>query len=216
MTARMRLSFTTLILSLGLAACGLHVDRPTTIERDAFPVSEKSVGGAITVAAGAKGGNLSSVTGDIKVGQGGVASSAQTVTGSIRLASDSRVLRTVRTTTGAIVAEKGAEVAGGISTLTGDIDLAGAKVKGGLRSTSGTITLRGDTIIEGGITLDDVQVDEKSPDVLRFPRILIGPHARIEGPIISKRGAVVIASVNAHVGPIEGAHASLVTIDPTQ
>lgn len=197
------------------AACGLHVDRPTTIKSGDFPLSEHSVTGEIDVEAGARGGALSSVRGDIVLGYGASAASVRTITGHVLLRAGATVRGDVQTVTGSVSMARNSHVAGRVTSVTGDINLEAAEA-GSIETTSGTISLGAASIVASPIVLAALQPGEKNPTVLKLPTVLIGEGAHVEGGIQASRGAIVIASRSAVLGPIRGTTVQRVDDDPTR
>lgn len=183
-------------LTLGCGGCGLSIDRPMAVSGDHPGRSHHSVEGAIHVAADTHTGALSSIAGTIDLDHGATAQSAKSVTGGIGL-HGATVLGKVQTVTGAVRADTGSRIGGDLTATVAEISLEGTDVGGRVEAVSGSIVLTGHTLVRGGIALLPLQPDEKNPDVLRLPKLVLGPDVRVQGPITAARGGTILAAPGA-------------------
>ncbi|MBS0555963.1 MAG: hypothetical protein JSR27_00960 [Proteobacteria bacterium] len=182
------------------------------------------VNGSIHVPDNATAGTLSTVNGSIHVGDGAHATSATTVNGSlhigandtlesldtvnggIHVGANTKIAKTIEAVNGSITLAAGADVAGKVSNVNGGITLTAAHVGGGIETSSGDIDVGANSRVEGGIL-----VKEDSSwfhfGVVRNPRIVIGPHAVVQGDMVFKRTVQLYVSDSATVGKIDGAQA---------
>jgi DUF4097 and DUF4098 domain-containing protein YvlB len=191
------------------------------------------VNGAIVLAAGETVGNVSTVNGSIRaddravlgtarttngsihLGQSASADSLKTVNGAIVIGPDVRVAGTVRTVNGAIKLGQAAEVSGYLINVNGRISLDSAHVADGIETVSGDIDVGHDSRVEGGILVRRSRgASSFDAVVLQWlgfrdhePTIVIGPNAVVQGPLRFEREVKLYVSAQAHVGPVEGAHA---------
>lgn len=202
-----------LLASLACAGCTVHLDQPITVKKGDRSLGRHTVDGTVRLEDGACGRGLSSVAGDVRLGSHATATSARSVEGNIQLGEYATVEGKSQTVTGAIWAANGAHI-GSASTITGNINLDSSVVTGGLETTSGTIHLSGKTKVEGGIELVALKPGDNDADVTRLPLVLIGPGVRVLGPIHAARGATLVASRDAVLGPVQGVTVTRVDGDP--
>jgi cytoskeletal protein CcmA (bactofilin family) len=106
---------------------------------------------------------------------------------------------------GSITLQSGADVGGHVSNVNGAIKLEAAHVRGGLETSSGDITVGANSRVEGGLLVNE---DHSWFHVgSRKPRIIIGPHATVQGTLQFKREVELYVNDSATVGKIEGASA---------
>ena len=180
------------------------------------------VNGSIHVPDNATVGKLSTVNGSIHVGDGTHAAGATTVNGSIHLGANAtidaldtvnggihvgagtKIARTIEAVNGSITLATGADVGGKVSNVNGSIALDAAHVGGGIETTSGDINVGANSRVEGGIL---VNKDNSwfHFGISRDPRIVIGPHAVVQGDLVFRRDVQLYVSNSATVGRIEGA-----------
>ncbi len=184
----------------------------------------EKVNGSIRVDANASVGALSTVNGSIHIGNQAHAKNAETVNGGINVGSDAeigsletvnggivvgektRITSTVETVNGSIGLTTGVDVGGRLSNVNGSIKLAAAHVGGGIETVSGDVTIGANARVEGGLLVDKSHGsswfhwgEEKKP------RIVIGPHAVIEGTLVFKREVELFVSDSATIGKVDGA-----------
>lgn len=184
------------------------------------------VNGAITAEAGQAYGDLGTVNGgiqlergasakDVETVNGGVtaddavtASEVSTVNGSIRFGRDGRISRNLETVNGGIFIDRGSRVGGDISTVNGAIGLVGTAVQGGIETVNGDVTVGADSRVARGIRIEK----PKGNFGLNFgkhkiPRVVVGPNAVVEGPLVFEREVKLYVHASARIGSVSGANA---------
>ncbi len=166
-----------------------------------------TVNGSIHIGANAHAKSAETVNGGIDVGAGSTLASLETVNGGIRLAEKTQVAKTVETVNGSIKLSPGVDVTGKLSNVNGTITLDAAHVGGGVETVSGDITIGANSRVEGGLLVDE---DHSwfHFGFTRKPRIVIGPHANVQGTLTFKREVELYVSDNATIGKVEGATAT--------
>ena len=185
------------------------------------------VNSSITAEAGQTYGDLSTVNGGITIEAGAHVEDAETVNGSIRTDDDvhSRSLSTVNgsihvgaraqidggieTVNGGIFVDCGGKVSRGIETVNGAIGMVDTDLGGGIETVNGDITVGVGSHVKGGIR---IQKPNKGWGNFRMgkqkiPRIVIGPNAVVEGPMVFERDVTLYVNTSAKVGTITGATA---------
>jgi len=161
-----------------------------------------TVNGSVRIGARAVVQRATTVNGSVELGDAATASTVKTVNGAVRLHEKSRA-NEVETVNGRVELARGAEVTGHLSNVNGDINLDGAHVGGGIETVNADITVGDGSRIEGGILV-------KKPSSSwfhennRLPKIVIGPHAVVQGSLTFERPVELYVSDSATVGKIEG------------
>jgi DUF4097 and DUF4098 domain-containing protein YvlB len=168
-----------------------------------------TVNGSIHIGAKAVTGDASTVNGGIRLGDGAHTGALETVNGGIHAGSDLVVDGSVETVNGSIFLDHGSRVAKGVSTVNGAIGLVRTEVGGGIDTVSGDITVGIGSHVQGGI-----KVEKPNGNFLGFhvgkrkpPRIIIGPNAVVDGPLVFEREVKLYVHSTARTGPITGATA---------
>ncbi|MDQ3287348.1 MAG: hypothetical protein M3Q42_03630 [Pseudomonadota bacterium] len=205
-------------LNLALALC-LACAPALAADRDIGKVN-----GAITVEDGERMGNLETVNGSITIGSSARVASAETVNGSIKVGGNSRTggLETVNgsirvaetvymgdnvgTVNGSIFIGRGGEVRGSIETVNGAIGLVDTDVSGGIETLNGDLTVGAGSHVRGGILYRKARRQLISFNA-RTPRVVIGPNARVDGPLVFEREVKLYVHDTATIGPVTGATA---------
>ena len=209
---RIRLLAATLALTLALplayAADGKDVDK---------------VNGSITASAGQAWGDLTTVNGSIHVDDGVTVSDGETVNGSIKVGDNARTgdLQTVNgairlgrgvqagdltTVNGSIFADYGSRLAKDIETVNGSIGIVHTELAGGIRTVTGDITVGVNSHVHGGIHVDkqqhgwSIHLGKQRP-----PRVIVGPGATVDGPLVFQREVVLYVHDSARIGAVTGA-----------
>ncbi len=166
----------------------------------------ETVNGSIRIADGAVTADAGTVNGSIKVGDKASTGTLETVNGGIRLANNVTVNGSIETVNGEIFVDRGGRVKEGISTVNGAIGLVATQLGGGIETVNGNVTVGVDSVVKGGLKVEKnnswLQVKSK-----RVPRIIIGPNAVVEGPLVFEREVTLYVHRSAKTGPITGATA---------
>lgn len=181
------------------------------------------VNGSISVGSSERSGDLETVNGSIKVGDNSRVEDAQTVNGSIQIGSSTQTggLETVNgsirtgtnltandgleTVNGSIFVDRGGTVRGKISTVNGAIGLVDTDVSGGIETVNGDLTVGVDSHVAGGIRY--TKPNGLNLTRSRDPRVIIGPNARVDGPLVFERSVELYVHSTAKTGAITGATA---------
>lgn len=162
-----------------------------------------TVNGAVHIADGAVVQKASTVNGAVELGDKAQAGEVGTVNGSISLGHGSHVGGEVNAVNGSIHLDQAAEVSGKLGNVNGAIVLDAAHVAGGISTVSGDITIGADSRVEGGILV------EKPGGWFhwssRKPLVVIGPHAVVQGTLEFRREVELKVSDSAQIGPVKGA-----------
>jgi DUF4097 and DUF4098 domain-containing protein YvlB len=185
------------------------------------------VNGSIDAEAGQTYGSLETVNGSIRIGDGARTGTAETVNGSIKAGNDirSRGLTTVNgsihlgtralvdgdieTVNGGIFVDHGGRVAKDVTTVNGAIGLVGTDLAGGIDTVNGDITVGIGSHVHGGIKVEKpgtswmpIHIGKHTP-----PRIIIGPNAIVDGPLVFEREVKLYVHSSARIGSVTGATA---------
>ncbi|ALN64875.1 hypothetical protein GLA29479_4024 [Lysobacter antibioticus] len=182
------------------------------------------VNGSITVGSGESQGTLETVNGSIKIGDNARVADAETVNGSINVGARSQTgsLETVNgsiragtdftagggleTVNGGIFVDRGGTVRGDVETVNGAIGLVDTDVTGGIETVNGDVTVGVNSHVSGGIHYtkpSGIGIKLKP----RNPRVVIGPNARVDGPLVFEREVTLYVHATAKTGAIRGATA---------
>ncbi|HVV97865.1 MAG TPA: hypothetical protein VHC92_12050 [Rhodanobacteraceae bacterium] len=197
-----------LALSLSAAARGIDVDKVNGsihIDGDQQAGDLSTVNGSIRIESGGSAKELSTVNGGIEVGDRVTVESIETVNGGIEVGAGSHVARTIEAVNGHIELGRDADVAGKTSNVNGRISLDAAHVGGGIETVSGDIEVGANSRVEGGILVD--KPHGFSWGKSKNPRVVIGPHAVVDGTLEFRREVDLYVSDSAKVGTITGATA---------
>ena len=198
-----------LVFTFGAHARGVDVDKVNGsihIEGDQQAGDLSTVNGGIRVDSGGSAIKVSTVNGSIELGDRVTVDSVETVNGGIELGSGAHVARTIEAVNGHIALAQGADVAGKASNVNGRISLNAAHVGGGIETVSGDIDIGANSHVEGGVLVE--QPHGWSWGKNKNPRIVIGPHAVIDGKLDFRREVDLYISDSAQVGAITGATAN--------
>lgn len=204
-----------LAASLGLAAASPAVAADPSIEKVNGSITAEAgsrygqletVNGSIHVGAGARTGNVETVNGGVHIDENARVGGVETVNGAIRVGPGSTLAGNVETVNGGIFIGRGGTVRGTVETVNGAIGLVDTDVDKGIGTVNGNITVGVGSHVRGGIRV------EKQPQWLgmgirRKPRIVIGPQARVDGPLVFERDVVLYVHDSATTGAITGAQA---------
>ena len=97
-------------------------------------------------------------------------------------------------------------VAQTVETVNGSIGVVASHVGGDVQTVRGDITIGLDSHVSGGVRVEKAtgffNTDRKRP-----PRIIIGPNAVVEGPLVFERPVTLHVHKSARTGPVTGATA---------
>lgn len=165
-----------------------------------------TVNGSIEIADNVTAREVGTVNGGISVGSGARLASLETVNGGIKAGGKVQVDGDVETVNGGIFFDRGSKIRDGISTVNGAIGLVGTDVGGGIETVSGDITVGVDSHVKGGIKVEkpkgNFNYSRNKP-----PRIVIGPNAVVEGPLVFERDVTLYVHRTAKIGKVTGATA---------
>ncbi|KAF1726547.1 hypothetical protein CSC76_10640 [Pseudoxanthomonas mexicana] len=176
----------------------------------------ETVNGSVSIAAGATVEDASTVNGSITVGDKAQAASLETVNGAIRIGKDVQVRKDVETVNGSIFTDRGTTIGGNVDTVNGAIGLVGTRLAGGIETVNGDITVGIGSHVKGGIKVEKPRGWSMKPR--RDPRIIIGPNAVVEGPLVFERPVTLYVHTSARIGAVTGATAKPFSTDtaPTE
>ena len=176
----------------------------------------ETVNGSVSIAAGATVEDASTVNGSITVGDKAQAASLETVNGAIRIGKDVQVRKDVETVNGSIFTDRGTTIGGNVDTVNGAIGLVGTQLAGGIETVNGDITVGIGSHVKGGIKVEKPRGWGIKPR--RDPRIIIGPNAVVEGPLVFERPVTLYVHTSARIGAVTGATAKPFSTDtaPTE
>ena len=176
----------------------------------------ETVNGSVSIAAGATVEDASTVNGSITVGDKAQAASLETVNGAIRIGKDGQVRKDVETVNGSIFTDRGTTIGGNVDTVNGAIGLVGTQLAGGIETVNGDITVGIGSHVKGGIKVEKPRGWSMKPR--RDPRIIIGPNAVVEGPLVFERPVTLYVHTSARIGAVTGATAKPFSTDtaPTE
>ena len=206
-TARTAL-FLALALSAGtvLAQDVSKVNGSITAEAGQTYGDLETVNGSIRIHEGATADDASTVNGSISVGGKAVTGGLETVNGGIKVDANVTVNGSIETVNGSIFVDRGSNVKEDIETVNGAIGLVATQLGGGIETVRGDITVGVDSRVRGGIKVT------KSTGVFniepkRDPRVIIGPNAVVQGPLVFERPVKLYVHKTAKTGAVTGATA---------
>ena len=171
----------------------------------------ETVNGSVSIAAGATVEDASTVNGSITVGDKAQAASLETVNGAIRIGKDVQVRKDVETVNRSIFTDRGTTIGGNVDTVNGAIGLVGTQLAGGIETVNGDITVGIGSHVKGGIKVEKPRGWSIKPR--RDPRIIIGPNAVVEGPLVFERPVTLYVHTSARIGAVTGATAKPFSTD---
>ncbi|HEV8693174.1 MAG TPA: hypothetical protein VGQ93_03155, partial [Lysobacter sp.] len=132
--------------------------------------------------------------------------SLETVNGGIRAEDHVTTTGGITTVNGSVFVDRGGNVGGSVETVNGAIGLVDTDVHGGVRTVTGDVTVGIDSHVYGGLHY------EKNKSFISFgkpriPRVVIGPNAQVDGPLVFEREVVLYVHSTAKTGAITGAKA---------
>lgn len=169
--------------------------------------SLETVNGSIRIATGARTGSAETVNGSIKVADNVHSGGLTTVNGSIHVDARAQIDGSIETVNGGVFVDRGSRVAKGVATVNGAIGLVDTDLEGGIETVNGDITVGVGSHVKGGIKVEKpgtnwlpISFGRRQP-----PRIIIGPNAVVEGPLVFEREVKLYVHSSARIGSLSGA-----------
>ena len=166
----------------------------------------ETVNGGIQLAAGVQANSVETVNGSVRTEDNVQAHSIETVNGAIRGGRNLVLTHGLDTVNGGIYVDRGSRIGGNIETVNGSIGLVATQVGGDVQTVRGNITVGIDSHVAGGLRVEKstgfFNNDKKNP-----PRIVIGPNAVVQGPLVFERPVTLYVHKTAKIGPVTGATA---------
>lgn len=200
------------------AACALPAFAQQSIEKVNGGISAEAgrhygdletVNGGIALGDGVRVEDASTVNGGIEGGDNVQAESLSTVNGGVRLGRQARIAEGIETVNGGVFVDRGGQVGGGIATVSGSIGVVDTDVGGDIHTVSGDITIGIGSHVKGGLRVEkpdnngfNISLRTRGPQ-----RIVIGPDAVVDGPLVFEREVVLYVHDSARTGKITGATA---------
>lgn len=161
--------------------------------------------GGIRLDDGVTAGRVSTTNGSIRAGNDVTVERLKTVNGGIRLGERVRVAGEVKTVNGSIFIDRGGQV-GGVETTNGAIGLVATVVEGDVGLANGDLTIGIGSHVRGGVHMRKPGSSWMPVRIgTRLPRVVIGPGAVVEGPLVFERDVVLHVHDSARIGPVTGA-----------
>ncbi|KRG68348.1 hypothetical protein [Pseudoxanthomonas dokdonensis] len=172
----------------------------------------ETVNGSVHIGAGAHVEDASTVNGGIDVADNAVLDSLTTVNGGIKAGNNVRISGGVEAVNGSIFLDRGTQVQRDVSNVNGGIGLVATEVGGDVQTVTGDVTIGIDSHVKGQLKVEKPK-GSFNFGVNRVPRIIIGPHAVVDGPLIFEREVTLLVHESAKTGPITGATARMFNTD---
>ena len=166
-----------------------------------------TVNGGIQIGANARVDSAETVNGGIEVGASSRTGSLETVNGGIRIEENVTTTGDVGTVNGGIFVARGGDIGGDVETVNGAIGLVDTDVSGGIETVNGDLTVGIGSHVRGGIHYPKQNRPFISIGKPRIPRVIIGPDARVDGPLRFERTVELYVHATARTGAISGATA---------
>ncbi len=168
-----------------------------------------TVNGGITIEARAHVEDAETVNGSIHAYDDVQSGSLTTVNGSIHVGERAQVNGGIETVNGGIFVDRGGKVSRGIETVNGAIGMVDTDLGGGIETVNGDITVGVGSFVKGGIRIEKPSKGWGGFRMgkQKIPRIVIGPNAVVEGPMVFEREVTLYVHASAKVGSITGATA---------
>lgn len=169
----------------------------------------QTVNGGIRIEAGARTEDAQTVNGSIKVAEKAQTGDLGTVNGGIRLERNVQVDGKLETVNGDVFVDRGGRISGGVTTVNGAIGLVDTELGKDIETVNGDITVGVRSHVRGGIRIEKptsnwmpISIGKRRP-----PRIIIGPDAVVDGPLVFEREVKLYVHKSAKIGPVTGATA---------
>lgn len=208
MSAARTALFLTLALSAGTALAQDISKVNSSITADAGQTygDLETVNGSINVSEKAIADEVSTVNGGITVGEKAMTGSLETVNGDIKVDKNVTVNGNIDTVNGSIFVDRGGKVKDDVETVNGPIGLVATQVGGGIETVRGDITVGVDSRVRGGVKVTK-STGMFNLEPKRDPRVIIGPNAVVEGPLVFERPVKLYVHKTAKIGAVTGATA---------
>jgi acyl-[acyl carrier protein]--UDP-N-acetylglucosamine O-acyltransferase len=209
----MRRTLISLLIALSVSGAALAQDDVSKVNGTAEVAAGQHVGNVSTVNGSVRIGDkavvqkASTVNGAVELGSGATATIVKTVNGSLTLHDGAQVSQEVSNVNGRVKLERGADVKGHLSNVNGEVSLDGAHVGGGIETVNADVTIGENSKVEGGLLVKKPKMNWFGSNEDRKPKIVIGPHAVVQGNLTFERDVDLYVSDSATVGKIEGATA---------
>ena len=162
--------------------------------------------GSIRLADGVTAGEASTTNGSIAAGSGVTSDGLSTVNGSIRVGERARIAGDVRTVNGSVLVGRGSRVGGDVASVNGALGVIATEVGGDMRIANGDLTVGVDSHVRGGVHVAKPSANWMPIRVsTRRQRVVIGPRAVVDGPLVFEREVVLYVHDSARIGPVTGA-----------
>ena len=206
------IAITALTLAAGPAYAQKDIDKVNgsiTAEAGTRYGDLETVKGSIHLEDGAQLEDASTVNGGIKGGDDVRVDSLGTVNGSIRMGERAQVRGEVETVNGSIFFNTGSRVGGDIASVNGAIGLVDTDLAGDIETVRGDITVGIGSHVKGGIHVEKPNGNGWSFGMGKQdpPRIVIGPDAVVDGPLVFEYPVKLYVHATARVGKVTGATA---------
>lgn len=201
---------TAVVLSIAPAFAGQDIDKingSITAEASQTYGDLETVNGSIRIEANARIENAETVNGSIQAADNVHTRSLSTVNGSIRVGTQAQIDGGVETVNGSVFVDRGGRVARDVETVNGAIGLVDSDLGGGIETVNGDITVGAGSHVQGGIHVEKpgaqwIRIGKRKP-----PRIVIGPNAQVDGPLVFEREVTLYVHRTAKIGKVTGATA---------
>ncbi len=167
-----------------------------------------TVNGSIRIEQSSRTGDAETVNGSIRVADNAVTGGLETVNGSIRAGKQLQAGGNIETVNGSVFVDRGGSLRG-VSTVNGSIGLVDCDLSGGIETVTGDITVGVGSHVKGGIKVEKpsgnwmpISMGQRKP-----PRIIVGPNAVVEGPLVFERDVKLYVHDSARIGSVTGATA---------
>jgi DUF4097 and DUF4098 domain-containing protein YvlB len=182
------------------------VNGSITVEPGETAGNLETVNGSIRIGANARTGKAETVNGSISVAENVEAGGLETVNGSIRVAGNGKLTSSLETVNGGVFVDRGGDVRGDIETVNGAIGLVDTDLSGGITTVNGDVTVGVNSHVKGGIHYTKPNQSWFSFNK-RDPKVIIGPNAVVDGPLVFERKVELYVHNTAKIGPVTGATA---------
>ena len=187
-------------------------EQPIRLAADGEAGNLHTIHGSIHIGERSKAGDVKTIDGDVVLEKGARANSVRSLDGGVQLEEDAKIVHGVSTAGGSIVLDDHADVAGRVTTADGEIRLKNAHVGGGIVTRRGDINVGSGSHVENGIRVKGsfclcINAGLFSNPRVANLRVVIGPGAVVQGPLVFERKVTLYVSDTATIGDVVGATA---------